>query len=346
MSSLAHADRAPGMGEEATANSLAVAVVYLISGMLALVYQLIWQRSLFTMYGINVEAVTIVVAGFLLGLGFGSLVGGYLSRRSSLNLLAVFGIVELIIGSFGILSLRIIAFVGHKTLHLPTAELTVVTLLLLFVPTLFMGSTLPILTAYLVRHSRNVGRSVGLLYCVNTVGSATACLASALFLMRIAGMQGAVTIAAAVNFIVGALALAEAWRTRSGDQASRRWQACSRSRCRATRGAAPPPRSSSPSPWRRSSAMSRCPTRSSGSAPSPSRPTPARPSPSSSAPISPVSPTDRCACAGHWAARWRRARRSKWSRRRSWRRVSWVSCCCRPPPTVRPPTLASFSRCC
>jgi spermidine synthase len=225
MSSLAHTDTAIGTGEETTANSLAVAVVFFISGMPALVYQLIWQRSLFTMYGINVEAVTVVVAGFLLGLGFGSLAGGYLSRRSSLNLLAVFGIVELIIGSVGILSLRIIDFVGHKTLHLPTAALTVVTLLLLFVPTLFMGSTLPILTAYLVRRSRNVGRSVGLLYCVNTVGSATACLASALFLMRIAGMQGAVTIAAAVNFTVGALALAEAWRVRGGDQAKPRWQA-------------------------------------------------------------------------------------------------------------------------
>src|SRR5260370_34000822 len=119
MSSLAHADRAPGMGEEATANSLAVAVVFFISGMPALVYQLIWQRSLFTMYGINVEAVTIVVAGFLLGLGFGSLAGGYLSRRSSLNLLAVFGIVELIIGSFGILSLRILAFARPQPLPLP-----------------------------------------------------------------------------------------------------------------------------------------------------------------------------------------------------------------------------------
>jgi spermidine synthase len=220
MSSLAHADTALGAGEE-PATSLAVAVVFFISGMPALVYQLIWQRSLFTMYGINVEAVTVVVAGFLLGLGFGSLAGGYLSRRR-LNLLAVFGIVELIIGSFGILSLRIIDFVGHETLHLPTAELTAVTLSLLFVPTLFMGSTLPILTAYLVRRSRNVGRSVGLLYCVNTVGSATACLASALFLMRIAGMQGAVTIAAAVNFTVGALALGEAWRTRSVDQVRRR----------------------------------------------------------------------------------------------------------------------------
>jgi hypothetical protein len=124
-----------------------------------------------------------------------------------------------------ILSLRIIAVVGHKTLHLPIGELTVVTLLLLFVPTLFMGSTLPILAAYLVRRSRNVGRSVGLLYCVNTAGSAVACLASALFLMRAAGMQGAVTIAASVNFIVGTLALAEACRDRRGRRTSRHWQA-------------------------------------------------------------------------------------------------------------------------
>ena len=229
MSSLAHADAASETGEKTTIHSLAVAVVFFISGMPALVYQLIWQRSLFTMYGINVEAVTIVVAGFLLGLGFGSLAGGYVSRRPSLNLLAVFGIVEVIIGGIGILSLRIIAVVGHKTLDLPIGELTLVTLLLLFVPTLFMGSTLPILTAYLVRRSRNVGRSVGLLYCVNTVGSAVACLASALFLMRAAGMQGAVTIAACVNFTVGALALAEAWRERRGAQASRHWRPMPRS---------------------------------------------------------------------------------------------------------------------
>src|SRR5207237_867038 len=143
MSSLTDAASAPRAGEETTANSLAVALVFFVSGMPALVYQLIWQRSLFTMYCINVEAVTVVVAGFLLGLGCGSLAGGSLSRRSSLNLLAVFGIIELIIGSLGILSLRIIAFVGHQTLHLPIGELTMVTLLLLFVPTLFMGSTLP-----------------------------------------------------------------------------------------------------------------------------------------------------------------------------------------------------------
>jgi spermidine synthase len=214
MSSLAHIDAAPSTGEKATTGAFAVGIVFFISGMPALVYQLIWQRSLFTMYGINVEAVTIVVAGFLLGLGFGSLVGGQISRRPRLNLLAVFGVIELVIGGFGILSLRIIDAVGKHTLLLPIEERTVVTLALLCVPTLFMGSTLPILSAYLVRRSRSVGRSIGLLYCVNTAGSAVACFASAFFLMRVAGMQGAVTVAASVNFLVGMLALAEAWRTR------------------------------------------------------------------------------------------------------------------------------------
>ena len=220
MSSLAQVDHAPGTKVRTTGSSLVVAAVFFVSGMPALVYQLIWQRSLFTMFGINVEAVTVVVAGFLLGLGFGSFAGGRVSRRPSLNLLAAFGTIELIIGGFGVLSLRIIDVVGHATLHLPIVALTGVTLLLLFVPTLFMGATLPILTAYLVGRSRNVGRSVGLLYCVNTVGSATACLASALFLMRIAGMQGAVTIAAGVNFLVGAAALVTAWWSAS-DQADR-----------------------------------------------------------------------------------------------------------------------------
>ena len=213
MASLTQAETVSGSGERAAAGSL-VAAVFFVSGMPALIYQLLWQRALFTMFGINIEAVTVVVAGFLLGLGFGSFAGGRISRRRSLNLLVAFGTIELIVAAYGVMSLRIIALVGGYTLHLSTISLTAATLALLFVPTLFMGSTLPILSAYLIRRSRNVGQSVGLLYCVNTVGSATACLLSVLFLMDRLGMQGAVTAAAAINLLVGALALGEAWRKR------------------------------------------------------------------------------------------------------------------------------------
>ena len=191
-----------------------VALVFFVSGFPALIYQLTWQRSLFALYGINVEAVTVVVAGFLFGLGIGSLVGGCLSRSRSVPLLALFGAIEASIGAFGVVSLHIFDCVGAYTLTLPRPEITAIVLILLFVPTLLMGSTLPILVAYLVRRSANIGQAVGVLYCVNTAGSAAACVAVAFGLMHLAGMQGTVSIAAAINFVIGGAALVEAYRTR------------------------------------------------------------------------------------------------------------------------------------
>ena len=52
-----------------------VAVLFFVSGIPALLYQIVWQRALFTIYGVNIESVTVVVAAFMLGLGIGSLAG-------------------------------------------------------------------------------------------------------------------------------------------------------------------------------------------------------------------------------------------------------------------------------
>jgi predicted exporter len=70
-----------------TALLAAVSVIFFASGFPALVYQLVWQRALFAIYGINVESVTVVVTAFMLGLGLGSLAGGVISRIRRLPLL-------------------------------------------------------------------------------------------------------------------------------------------------------------------------------------------------------------------------------------------------------------------
>ena len=59
-------------------------VLFFFSGFPALIYQLIWQRELFLIFGTNIELVTIVVTAFMLGLGLGSLAGGWLSKRPAL----------------------------------------------------------------------------------------------------------------------------------------------------------------------------------------------------------------------------------------------------------------------
>jgi spermidine synthase len=186
----------------------ALSIVFLVSGFSALLYQIVWQRSLFAIYGINIEAVTVVVTGFMVGLGVGSLVGGAVSKDPRRPALALFGGVELAIGAFGVASLRLFRWVGERTLELPFASTALVTFLVVLVPTLLMGSTLPLLTAHLVRRTGNVGRSLGRLYSVNTLGSALASLAAVLVLMRALGQQGVTLVAAALNFAVGASALA------------------------------------------------------------------------------------------------------------------------------------------
>src|SRR5713226_6299298 len=58
-----------------------LALLFFCSGMPALVYQIVWQRALFAIYGVNAQSVAVVVTAFMLGLGLGSLVGGRLSVR-------------------------------------------------------------------------------------------------------------------------------------------------------------------------------------------------------------------------------------------------------------------------
>ena len=188
-----------------------IVAVFFASGFAALIYQIMWQRALFTIFGINVEAVTVVVTGFLLGLGFGSLSGGWLSRTSTIPLLVLFGLLEIAIGAFGAISLHVFQWAGTRALHLPVIAATAATLFLVIIPALFMGATLPILTQFFVQHVRNVGRSVGLLYCINTFGSAAACFVGAFWLMQLLGMQNSIWVAASINVLVGITGLCLAY---------------------------------------------------------------------------------------------------------------------------------------
>lgn len=185
-----------------------IAIVFFASGFAALVYQVVWQRALFTIFGINTEAVTVVVTVFLLGLGIGSIVGGVLSRVLRHPLL-LFAISEFGIAAFGLVSLDLFKRVGTSAFELSPLAAGLTTFLLLLAPTLLMGMTLPLLVVYLVRQSGNVGRSMGLLYFVNTAGSGIASLAAVSLLLPRLGEHGAVRVAALTNLVVGAVVLVQ-----------------------------------------------------------------------------------------------------------------------------------------
>jgi len=189
-------------------------VLFFFSGFPALIYQLTWQRALFRIFGVNIESVTIVVTAFMLGLGLGSLAGGWLSKRRGIPLLPLLAIIELLTGAFGVVSLAIFDHVGALTAGWPLPATAAINLSLVIVPTLLMGATLPVLVSHLVRRSGNVGGAVGLLYYVNTLGAGAACLASTVLFFPFLGMQGSVYVAVAVNAAVAIGALVMYWRDR------------------------------------------------------------------------------------------------------------------------------------
>ena len=182
-----------------------LAFLFLVSGFAALIYQIVWQRVMFAAFGVNIESITVIVSLFMFGLGLGSLAGGWFAKKYPGRAPLLFLVCEACIGLFGIVSVPLIKWVSGLTLHASLAGTSLAIFALLCVPTMLMGATLPILVSHLYRYYRNVGKSVGILYCINTVGSAIACFITADVLFVFLGEQASVLVAALCNLAVGVL---------------------------------------------------------------------------------------------------------------------------------------------
>jgi len=189
-----------------TGDGMLLNILFFCSGMPALVYQIVWERALFAIYGVNAESVAVIVSAFMLGLGLGAIVGGKLSARFPRHGIILFAFAELGTAVFGLFSLPIFHWAAKFSAGVSLPYTVVLSLMLLIVPTVLMGATLPLLVEHLVRFSGQVGHSVAILYFANTFGSAAACAFAASFLLRDFGQSGSVTLAAILNTLVGATA--------------------------------------------------------------------------------------------------------------------------------------------
>src|SRR5204862_2816160 len=79
--------------------------------------------------------------------------------------------------------------------------------LMLVVPTLLMGGTLPVLARFFTETVEEVQRKVGLLYALNTFGAAFGTLAAALFFIPQLGNIRSTLLVAALNIAIGLFAI-------------------------------------------------------------------------------------------------------------------------------------------
>jgi len=178
--------------------------LYFLSGFSALLYQVIWQRIITLTIGVDTFSVSLIVAIFMLGLGVGSLIGGSISDRlSNKRALVAFIILELLIGCFALYSKVILydsIYLSSLHLHSSTPMVAIIYFLILLLPTLCMGATLPILSRAITSTLSLAPREVSLIYGMNVLGAACGAFISGFYLVRLFGFDVTTKIGAGLNF--------------------------------------------------------------------------------------------------------------------------------------------------
>lgn len=185
----------------------------LLSGFSALIYEITWSRHLSLLFGSNMLAVGTATATFMAGLAIGSLLFGARADRSK-NPLRLYALLEVGIAITALLFPLTLKLIGLAFIPLAqsypessvllTAVRIALAALALLPPTICMGGTLPVLCRFLA--SRQLGRLVGQLYALNTLGAVAGCLLGGFLLIPHFGMFNAQATAITINLAIAGLA--------------------------------------------------------------------------------------------------------------------------------------------
>ena len=187
-----------------------VLLLFLVSGMSGLIYQVVWVRMFGLVFGNTLFASSTVLSSFMAGLCAGSYFAGkYLSRRG--DCLRLYSLIELFIGVSGALmpfTIQIMSGIYgwmYQSFHPSFAVLTGIrfcfSFVLLFIPCTFMGATLPLLSTYAANVLDRKVTVPAKLYGINTVGAVIGCFTAGFVLIKAFGIAQTNLIAALGNGI-------------------------------------------------------------------------------------------------------------------------------------------------
>ncbi len=193
-----------------------VVLLVLGSGFCALVYQVTWLRMFRLVFGASTAASAAVLAIFMGGLGVGSLL---LGRRADSwrRPLAAYGRLEAGIALSAALSPLLLLLVQSVYVGLGgTAQLgagigtslrLLLSTLVLAVPTVLMGGTLPAVARAVERAADAGRRDLALVYGANTLGAVLGALATTFVTLQALGVRQTLWTACLVNLVLALLAL-------------------------------------------------------------------------------------------------------------------------------------------
>ena len=187
-----------------------------VSGFASLAYEVLWSRALTRYLYNSTYAFTTMLATFLVGIALGSAIySAWLSRLrrpvilfAALQFLVGIGFLlsSFLFRELSTLSTDLMGSVEVTSFGQSISTMFLRSALILFLPTLFLGATLPLATDICTRGVERLGFGLGRVYAINTLGSVLGALGASFVLIPWLGMQPSVVFLIILNFIMaGAL---------------------------------------------------------------------------------------------------------------------------------------------
>lgn len=192
-----------------------VAVAYAISGFTAMGYEILWTRALEHYTHNSTYAYTAILATFLLGLGAGSAVIARFADRFRQPVLTI-GMLQVGVGLSVVIALVVYqnfeavipAFAKaegamtsfSRAVVMIFAEVSVV----LLATTLLLGAMFPLVTRVAVESLRTMGRRIGIVYLLNTIGSILGSMLVGFIVLPQLGLRGGFVTLIVINLAIGA----------------------------------------------------------------------------------------------------------------------------------------------
>ncbi|MDP2606670.1 MAG: fused MFS/spermidine synthase, partial [Deltaproteobacteria bacterium] len=182
------------------------------SGFASLVYENAWTRSLTLVIGSSIYSFTTMLVTFLVGLTLGGFIyARFMGSREAR--LSTFGLIELWVGLAALATIplferlplifvRLLQGFGDSFNTFLTLQV-VLSAMVMFIPTVLLGMTFPLVARLYTQSLYRVGSGVGSSYAANTVGAVLGAFAGGFILIPTIGVQNTIIFAVAMNLLIG-----------------------------------------------------------------------------------------------------------------------------------------------
>lgn len=186
-------------------------VFFFLSGVSALIYEIVWLRVLGLVFGNTAYAASTVLSAYMAGLGLGAY---YFGRKidGEDNPVRLYGFLEGGVAVYAFVTPFIWKLIEqlnigfHSLIHPTFIQASffrfVISFVALFLPTFLMGGTFPVLCKYWMSVRQKGPRSIGFLYALNTFGAGIGVFLSGFFLIYKLGVWQSAILAGIINILI------------------------------------------------------------------------------------------------------------------------------------------------